>query len=111
MLDTVNVKDEEKEQEYLRIPLPNREKGEMFAVVDQLMGASRIKVVCEDGKARMARIPGRIKKRKWIRNRNLLIVKPWSFQDEKADVIYRYTPTQTANLARRNMIPENINIF
>jgi translation initiation factor 1A len=110
-MHSISVADEDKEQEYIRIPLPSREKGELFAVVDQLMGGSRIKVVCEDGKARLARIPGRIKKRKWIKNRNLLIVKPWSFQDDKADVVYRYTPTQTTNLARRKIIPENINIY
>jgi len=66
---------------------------------------------CEDGKSRMGRIRGRIKKRKWIRSGNLLIVRPWDFQDDKADILYCYTPTQASNLARRNKIPDNINVF
>jgi len=96
---------------YVRIKLPRRNEGEMFAVADQLMGGSRIKVVCEDGKSRMGRIRGRIKKRKWIRIGNLLVVRPWDFQDDKADVIYRYTPTQASNLSRRHKIPDSINVF
>jgi len=106
-----NKFDEGDESEYVRIRLPNRKEGEMFAIADQLVGGSRVKVVCEDGKSRMGRIRGRIKKRKWIRSGNLLIVRPWDFQDDKADIIYCYTPTQASNLARRHKIPDNINVF
>ena len=82
-----------------------------MAVVEQHMGGGRLKVICEDGKTRLARIPGKIKKRKWIKIGDLLIVKPWDFQDEKADVIYRYTPTEVANLARKNLIPDSLGAF
>ena len=37
----------------------------------------------------------------WVRENDLLIVVPWSFQDSKADVKFRYTPTQTSNLKPR----------
>jgi len=106
-----NKSGENSEDEYVRIRLPNRKDGEMFAIADQLVGGSRVKVVCEDGKSRMGRIRGRIKKRKWIRSGNLLIVRPWDFQDDKADIIYCYTPTQASNLARRHKIPDSINVF
>jgi len=98
-------------EEEQRFPLPNKSKGEMFAIAEQHMGAGRIKVTCEDGKSRMGRIPGKIKKRKWIKNGDLLIIRPWEFQDEKADIIYRYTRTQIANLLRKNLIPDSINVF
>ncbi|KAA0000901.1 MAG: translation initiation factor IF-1A [Thermoplasmata archaeon] len=100
--------DEEIEQ---RLPLPNKQGGEMMAIVDQHMGGGRLRVICEDGKERLARIPGKIKKRKWIKIGDLLIVKPWDFQNEKADVIYRYTPTQIANLDKRNLIPDSLKVF
>ncbi|HHF55858.1 MAG TPA: translation initiation factor eIF-1A [Thermoplasmatales archaeon] len=100
--------EEEVEQ---RVPLPNRQQGEMMAIVEQHMGGGRLRIICEDGKARLARIPGKIRKRKWIKVGDLLIIKPWDFQEEKADVIYRYTPTQVANLARRNLIPESLSGF
>lgn len=97
--------------EYLRVRLPRRPQGEIFGVADQLMGASRIRVMCADGKSRMGRIPGKIKKRMWIREGDLLILKPWDFQDDKADILYRYTKTQSMYLSRKNMIPESINVF
>ena len=96
---------------FVRVKLPHRKKGEMFAIAEQLMGGSRLKIICEDGKSRLARIPGKMKKRRWIRTGDLLIIKPWEFQDEKADVVRRYTKTESSNLSRRGVIPDNINVF
>ena len=97
--------------EHVRSPMPKEFKREMFAIADQLMGASKIRVMCADGQSRMGRIPGKLKKRMWIREGDLLIIRPWEFQDEKSDILYRYTRTQASNLARRGVIPEAINIF
>lgn len=47
-----------------------------------------------DGVTRMGRIKGKIKKKVWIREGDILIVIPWDFQDDKADIIYRYTRPQ-----------------
>ena len=67
--------------------------------------------MCEDGYTRTARIPGKMKKRMWIRENDLVIVKPWQFQTEKADIVYRYTQTQANYLSRNSALPELINIF
>ena len=104
-------KDPGEEFTFVRVRLPHRNKGEMFAIAEQLMGGSRLKIICEDGKSRLARIPGKMKKRRWIRTGDLLIIKPWEFQDEKADVVRRYTKTESSNLSRRGVIPDNINVF
>ena len=85
--------------------------GEIFGIADQLLGASKIRVLCADGKSRLGRIPGKLKKRMWIREGDLIIIKPWEFQDEKADVVWRYTKTQANYLSRKKMIPDVINIF
>jgi translation initiation factor 1A len=105
------VEGEEGTESFVRVPLPSASNGEMLAVADQLLGGSRIRVQCADGKVRMGRIPGKIKKKMWIREGDLVIVKPWEFQEDKADILYRYTKTQSAYLSRKNLIPENINIF
>lgn len=97
--------------EMMRVPMPKDYKREMFAIADQLLGASKIKVMCADGKSRIGRIPGKLKKRMWIREGDLLIIRPWEFQEDKADILFRYTRTQAMNLARRRIIPEVINIF
>ncbi len=95
----------------LRVSLPYKPKGEMFAVAETFQGGSRLQIICEDGIRRMGRIPGKLRRRMWIRENDLLIVVPWSFQDSKADVKFRYTPTQTANLKRRGKIPEILDIY
>ncbi len=97
--------------EPVRAPMPKKPKREIFGIADQLMGASKIKVMCEDGKSRMGRIPGKLKKRMWMREGDLLIIRPWEFQDAKADVVYRYTRTQASYLSRKGAIPEIINVF
>lgn len=74
---------------------PQIEKGELFAVALAMLGGSRIDVYCEDGKRRMARIPGRMKRRIWIKEGDYLVVVPWEVQsDAKCDVKFRYTKTQ-----------------
>ena len=95
----------------LRVTLPYKPKGEMFGVAESFQGGSRLQVICEDGVRRMGRIPGKLRRRMWVRENDLLIVVPWSFQDSKADVKFRYTPTQTANLKRRGNIPDILDIY
>jgi len=98
-------------EEILRCRFPNKKEGEMLGIADQLLGASRIKVMCEDGKSRIGRIPGKIRKRMWIREGDLVIVRPWDFQNEKADIKYRYTKTQANYLSKKRMIPKSLNVF
>ena len=96
---------------YVRVRLPKKERGEIFAIAEQLLGASKIRVVCADGKTRLGRIPGKLRRRMWIREGDLLIVVPWEFQDEKANVVWRYTKTQSTYLSRQGRIPKVVDIF
>jgi translation initiation factor 1A len=98
-------------EEQMRLRLPKRNSSELFAIAERLMGGSRMNVVCADGKARLARIPGRMKRRARVRAGDLLIIVPWDIQDDKADVVYRYTKTQSRILSRRNLLPENLDVF
>ena len=52
-----------------------------------------------------------MKRRLWIREGDLVIIKPWSFQDAKADVAWRFTRTQAINLSKKGMVPKSIDIF
>ncbi len=94
-----------------RFPLPRRDKGQIYAIANQLLGAGRIRVVCEDNVSRMGRITGRLKKKMWIREGDLLVVSPWEFQSGKADIMFRYTRTQAAYLSRRKLLPQTMDVF
>ena len=102
---------ESPDEDVTRVRLPNIKEGEMFGIADQLLGASKIRVMCEDGTSRVGRIPGKIKKRMWIREGDLLIISIWDFEPSKCDVKFRYTKTQASNLSKRNKIPKNLDIF
>lgn len=80
------MSDNEGQRRDLRMP----EDGEVFAVVTDMLGANRVTVRCADGEERIARIPGRMQKRVWIRQDDVVLVDPWDWQDEKADIVWRY---------------------
>ncbi len=98
-------------EEVGRLPLPRRNRGEAFGIASQLLGAARIRVMCEDSVSRMGRITGKMKKKMWIREGDLLIVRPWGFQEGKADILFRYSRTQSQYLARKNLLPATVNLF
>jgi translation initiation factor 1A len=84
----------------LRMP----DDDEVFAVVTDMLGANRITVRCMDGTERTARIPGRMQKRIWIREGDVVLVDPWDWQDEKADVTWRYEKGEADQLRREGLI-------
>ena len=95
----------------IRVPLPNRKVNEMFAIADQILGGRRVRSVCEDGETRLSRIPGKMRRRQWVREGDLIVVQPWEFQDEKANVCMRYTKTQSLYLSRKGVLPEIVDLF
>jgi len=103
----------------IRVKLPNGGKkrgelgykGEMFALAEEILGGRRVTVLCADGQTRMARIPGKMRRRQWVREGDLIIVWPWDFQDSKADVKHRYTKTQAMYLSRKQVLPDVVDMF
>ncbi len=95
----------------IRVPLPNRKVNEMFAIADEILGGRRIRAVCEDGLSRISRIPGKMRRRQWVREGDLIVVQPWDFQDEKANVCMRYTKTQSLYLSRKGVLPDIVDLF
>ncbi|MFH0970036.1 MAG: translation initiation factor eIF-1A [Candidatus Diapherotrites archaeon] len=93
----------EQETQY-RLRLPFREHGEMFGIITKMHGTNQVAVMCEDGKDRMCRIPGKLKKRVWMREGDVVIIRLWEFQPIKADVVWRYLPIQTEKLRRQGLL-------
>jgi len=98
----------------LRLP----DEDEVLGVVESMLGANRLRVRCEDGETRTARIPGRMKngetrtaripgrmkKRVWINEDDVVIVEPWDWQDEKADVKWRYDSQEADQLRQEGYL-------
>lgn len=91
----------EEQEERLRLP----RKNEIFGVVIALVGGSRMRVSCKDGRERICRIPGKLKNRIWIKDGDVVLVQPWPVEGEsKGDIVYRYTPLQANALRRKGFI-------
>jgi len=62
-------------------------------------------VRCADNKIRLCRIPGKIRRRIWVKEGDVVIVKPWTVQsDEKGDIVWRYTKTQVDRLQSMGLL-------
>ena len=86
-----------------RVRLPRGR--EVLGVLEQRVGASRMLIKCFDGKTRNCRVPGRLKRRLWLREGDIVIVEPWEHQeDEKGDVLYKYSKSAVEWLKHKGFI-------
>jgi translation initiation factor 1A len=78
---------------------------DVLGVAVKMMGFDRILVKCQDGRERLCRIRGKIKRRVWIRENDIVLVSPWDFQsDTRGDIIWRYTRGQADWLRRKGYL-------
>ena len=95
--------EEETGEEIVRVRMP--EKGETICIVTAMLGGGRLEAKCEDGFTRICRIPGKIKKRIWIKPGNLVLIKPWDIQkEERGDVLWLYSKAQEFWLKRKGFL-------
>jgi len=96
-------KQEELQEEIRRVMLPKG--GQVIGILEQRLGGSRTKVRCFDGKRRVCRIPGRLKRCLWVREGDILLIEPWEHGgDEKGDIIFKYKPSQIQVLKNKGFL-------
>lgn len=91
------------EEQPIRVRTPR--EGEVLGIVDEVLGASRFRVRCQDGKERICRVSGKFRKRIWVKNGDVVLVQPWDIQPEdRGDIVWRYTMTQAGWLQKRGFL-------
>jgi translation initiation factor 1A len=91
------------EGELNQLVLPSA--NDILGVAIKLLGYDRVLVKCQDGHERLCRIRGKMKRRVWIREGDVVLVSPWDFQtDKRGDLIWRYTRAQAETLRRKGHI-------
>ena len=91
------------QDEFVRVRMPRGNQA--LGIVEQRLGGSRMRVRCFDGKTRICRIPGRLKRRLWIREGDTLLIEPWEISgDEKGDVIFKYRHNQVKVLDKKGLL-------
>lgn len=87
------------------LKMPHQDEGEVLGKVARIAGATKFFVKCTDEKERLCTIPGRLRRRFWIKEGDVVIVRPWVVQsDERGDIIWRYSQLDIGKLRDRNML-------
>ena len=68
-----------------------REEGQEYARVVKCLGDCRLDVELADKRTLTAHIRGKLRKRVWIRNGDIVLVSLRDFDENKADVIGKYS--------------------
>lgn len=94
------------ESDLKEIRLP--EEGEVFGRVLKIMGGENVMVKCTDGLTRRGRIRGKLKRRVWIRDNDIVIIAPWDFKEtEMGDIVWRFTLPQVEWLKEKSYVPRD----
>jgi translation initiation factor 1A len=95
------------EQTTFRVRIPRNK--ELLGIVQQRLGGSRMRVLCLDGKERICRIPGRLRRALWVRENDVVLIEPWELGgDEKGDVIYKYRGKAEVEFLKRKGYLKNL---
>eukprot|EP01070_Trichotokara_eunicae_P007976 Trichotokara_eunicae@DN5598_c0_g1_i2.p1 len=87
-----------------------KERDQEYAQVLKMLGHGRLEAYCFDGKKRLCHIRGTIRKRMWIQMGDIILISVRDFQEEKGDVILKYSPDEARQLRSKGHLPENIKI-
>ena len=92
-----------------RAPLPK--KNEVIGIIEQRFGGNKMMVNCLDGKMRNCRVPGRLKRKLWLRPRDVVLVELWELDKDKGDIILKYKPNQIEWLKRNGYLAAETSEF
>lgn len=93
----------QEEQKIVRVRLPRGE--EMIGIIEQRVGGNKMMVNCLlDRKTRNCRVPGRLRRKLWLRPGDVVIIEPWELNKDRGDVIFKYRPTQIAWLRKKGYL-------
>lgn len=92
----------QEEQKIIRVRLPRGE--EVMGIIEQRVGGNKMMVQCLDGKTRNCRVPGRLRRKLWLRPDDIVIVELWELNKDRGDIIFKYRPTQIAWLKKKGYL-------
>lgn len=83
-----------------------KDESQEYAQVLRMLGNGRLEAMCFDGEKRLAHIRGKMRKKVWINNGDIILLSLREFEDGKADVIQKYTPDEARSLKQHGELPE-----
>ncbi|SPO00064.1 probable eukaryotic translation initiation factor 1A [Cephalotrichum gorgonifer] len=87
-----------------------KEDGQEYAQVIKMLGNGRLEAQCMDGVRRLGNIRGKLRKKVWINQGDIILLSLRDYQDNKGDVILKYTADEARSLKAYGELPENAKI-
>lgn len=87
-----------------------KEDGQEYAQVIKMLGNGRLEALCFDGTKRLCHIRGKLRKKVWINQSDIILIGLRDYQDHKADVIMKYSADEARNLKLYGELPDNAKI-
>jgi len=87
-----------------------KEEGQEYAQVLKMLGNGRLEALCFDGSKRLAHIRGKLRKKVWINQGDIILLSLRDYQDEKGDVILKYSADEARSLKAYGELPESAKI-
>jgi len=81
-----------------------------YAQVIKMLGNGRLEALCFDGEKRLAHIRGKLRKKVWINQGDIILLSLRDYQDEKGDVILKYSADEARSLKAYGELPETAKI-
>ena len=75
-----------------------------------MLGNGRLEALCFDGSKRLAHIRGKLRKKVWINQGDIILLSLRDYQDEKGDVILKYSADEARSLKAYGELPESAKI-
>lgn len=75
-----------------------------------MLGNGRLEALCFDGAKRLGHIRGKLRKKVWINQGDIILLSLREYQDEKGDVILKYSADEARSLKAYGELPESAKI-
>mmetsp|Transcript_107878 Transcript_107878/g.304983 ORF Transcript_107878/g.304983 Transcript_107878/m.304983 type:complete len:142 (-) Transcript_107878:110-535(-) len=98
------------DQTKVKKELEFKEDGQEYGQVVRMLGNGRCEVTCFDQVKRMCHIRGKMRKKVWVNQGDIVLVSLRDFQDEKGDIIVKYTADEARNLKTYGELPADTKI-
>ena len=85
-----------------------KEVDQEYGQVTALLGNCRLRLDCIDGKTRLGKIRGAIRKKSWIVLNDVVLVSLRDYEDDKCDVLHVYKPIEVIYLQKLGELPTTI---
>lgn len=91
------------EEPVFRVKLPRGEQ--VLGIVETRLGFGKSRVICTDGRTRICKVPGHLKRRLWVRQDNIVLIEPWEVEgDKKGNIVHKYNDNHAHWLKKKGYL-------